>query len=57
MVTKRKTLWKLGKKARVILVKNEKKNKRRREKVVVRERKTEVTGKIILSLCMLMQEK
>lgn len=57
MVTKRKTLWKLGKKARVILVKNEKKNKRRREKVVVRERKTEVTGKIILSLCMLMREK
>ena len=39
------------------MVKNEKKNKRRREKVVVRERKTEVTGKIILSLCMLMQEK
>lgn len=50
MVTKRKTLWKLGKKSIVILVKNEKKNKRRREKVVVRDRKTEVTGKRTLSL-------
>lgn len=51
MVTKRKTLWKLGKKARVFLVKNEKKNKRRREKVVVRERKTEVTRRRTLYVC------